>query len=185
MAKPLKAKIDCGAARLITNLAPGAANGEPLTFEQLGGNPWTKVVLGSDFVTSNATNTNVTGLSFTPAANKRYLIQAFLLVRTATATVGPRPGILWPTAGITAHASKIEVPNSNTAAATRFQGDGTTQNAAGTGLPTTADEYLALIEAILIMGASPAGPFQITNASETAGTNVTVVAGSLLMYQEY
>ena len=60
-----------------------------------GSDPWTRVILASDFSTTLATNTAVTGMTFAPAANKRYLVEVYLLLRTATATVGPRPGFSW------------------------------------------------------------------------------------------
>lgn len=102
--------------------------------------------------------------------------------RTATATTGPRPGIAYPT-GLTDAGSYIQAVNSNTAAAYRFQGAISTQNAASTGLPTTTDSYLAIAEAVLIVGASPSGNFQITLASETSGVSVTMKAGSFIQYR--
>lgn len=148
-----------------------------------GSDPWTHVILGSDFANSTTSNNAVTGLSFTPAANKRYLVELFLLVRTAAATTGPRPGIAWPS-GLTDGASWIGAPNSNTAFASRIQGALTTQNAASTGLPTTTDSYLASGTAYFITGASPSGSFQVTLASEIAASAVTVRAGSFLRYRE-
>jgi len=37
---------------------------------------------------------------------------------------------------------------------------------------------------MIIVGASPSGDFQITLAAETAGTNVTMKAGSFIAYRE-
>lgn len=148
-----------------------------------GSDPWTNVILGTDFSNSTTSNNAVTGLSFTPAANKRYLVELFLLLRTAAATTGPRPGIAWPS-GLTDGASWIGAPNSNTAFASRIQGALTTQNAASTGLPTTTDSYLASGTAYFITGASPSGSFQVTLASEVGASAVTVRAGSFLRYRE-
>ena len=145
---------------------------------------WNEVVLGSDFTISTTSNNNVTGLAFTPVANKRYIVKGMFLLRTATATVGARPGVAYPT-GLTDAAHRINAPNSNTAEAQRHQGAISTANAASTGLPTTTDSYLSELDGILIVGGSPAGDFQITLASETAATNVTMKAGSILMYREY
>lgn len=148
-----------------------------------GSDPWTHVILGTDFSNSTTSNNAVTGLSFTPAANKRYLVEMFLLLRTAAATTGPRPGISWPS-GLTDGASEVFAPNSNTAFASRLQGALTTQNAASTGLPTTTDSYLATGTAYFITGASPSGSFRVTLASEVAASAVTVRAGSFMRYRE-
>lgn len=146
-----------------------------------GADPWTSVILGSDFTTSGTANA-AAGLAFTPAAGKRYLVEVYLLLRTATATVGARPGFSWPT--ISDGGAWMQAPNSVTAYALRSWGARTTQNAASTGLPTTADSHLAIGGAYLIAGASPSGSFGVTLASETSGTVVTLKAGSLLRYRE-
>jgi hypothetical protein len=161
------------------------SGGDPVWAAPTGGgsDPWANVILGSDFTISTTANNNVTGLAFTPAASKRYLVEGVLLMRTATATTGPRPGIAWPT-GIDDGASYIFAPSSNTASVQRWQGAKTTQNAASTGLPTTVDSYLGEIRAYFITGASPSGNFQITLASETAAVNVTIRAGSFIRYRE-
>ncbi len=57
-----------------------------------GADLWTIVKLASDFTSSLAANTPVTDFFFTPAANKTYLVFGYFLLRTATATVGARPG---------------------------------------------------------------------------------------------
>ena len=146
-----------------------------------GGSSWTNVILGSDFVSSSASNTNVTGLSFTPAASTTYLVEIHLLLRTAAAATGPRPGIAFPT-GMTDSGAWMQAPNSVTASAQRWWGTTATANAASTGVPNTTSSWMAIGGALLIMGGSPSGDFQITIASETGGTNVTVKAGSFIRY---
>ena len=147
-----------------------------------GSDPWTVVKLASEFTTSLATNTSVTGLFFTPAANKTYIVYGGFLLRTATATVGARPGIAWPT--VSDGGAWVDAPNSVTAAAMRIWGAKTTQNAASTGLADTTNSHYAKLEALLVAGASPSGNFQVTLASETAGTTVRMRAGSYIMYRE-
>jgi hypothetical protein len=78
----------------------------------------------------------------------------------------------------------MEASSSLTASILRTWGAKTTQNAASTGLATIADSHFGGFEALLICGASMSGNFQITLASETAGTNVTMRAGSFFMYRE-
>jgi hypothetical protein len=147
-----------------------------------GADPWTTVRLSSDFSTTLATNTAVTGLNFSPSANLDYEIEVRLLLRTATATVGARPGFAWP-GGLNDSGGVLMAPNSATAFAFRSFGAAATQNAASTGLPTTTNSHMSVGWAMLRMGASPTGTFQITLASETGGTSVTVRAGSFIRYR--
>lgn len=148
-----------------------------------GSDPWTYVKLGSDFVTGNTTNDNVTGFNFTPAANKTYVIEGQFFLRTATATVGARPGVSFPT-GLTDSVCYVMAPNSATSFAHQNFANTTTANAASTGLTNTTNSQQGQILATLIVGASPSGNFQITLASETAATNVTMKAGSWFRYRE-
>ena len=149
-----------------------------------GSDPWTYIKLSSDFTTSSATQVAITGLAFTPAANKQYEFEACLFLRTATTTVGPRPGIIWATIGLTDGVGDIYM---TTAAGTEVQQHGNTNAAVLApvgGLPNTTQSYSGRIYGAAIMGASPAGDIQIGLASETAGTNVTAKAGSYLKYRE-
>jgi hypothetical protein len=147
-----------------------------------GTDGWTVVKLASDFVSSLSSNANVTNFYFTPAASTSYVIYGGFLLRTATATVGPRPGIAWPT-GLTDQGAWVDVPTAATTAAMRIWGAASTANAASTGIPDTTNSYYSRLEGMLIAGSSVSGNFQITIASETAGTNVTMRAGSYLMYR--
>lgn len=145
--------------------------------------PWTYVKLASDFVTGSATAVDVTGLAFTPAANKSYEFEAQLRCRTATATVGPRPGLAWPT-GATDGVAMVDMPTTATA---RVLVNGNVNAALLTavgGLPNTTQSYPAAIYGNITMGASPSGAVRVQLASETAATNVTIKAGSYLKYRE-
>lgn len=147
-----------------------------------GSDPWTYVRLTSDFVTSSATAVDVTGLAFTPAANGRYEFEALLMLRTATATVGPRTGLAWPTGG-TDGVAELNVPTSGTAQVIVFGNIAAPLFAAVGGLPNTTSSYPSRVAGMFIAGASPSGDIRIQMASETAGTNVTVKAGSWLKYR--
>jgi hypothetical protein len=50
-------------------------------------------------------------------------------------------------------------------------------------LPLTTGSYLGTVWGLLVMGASPSGTFQVTLATETAATNVTMRAGSFIRYR--
>jgi hypothetical protein len=123
-------------------------------------------------------------LAFAPSANKSYRIEAHALVRTSVATVGARPGVSFPT-GLSTQALVITVPNSATALGFLNIGSAAAnQFVAGTGLPTTTLDYLGQIVGTVVVGASPSGNVQVTLASETAGTTVTMSSGSWLAYRE-
>lgn len=148
-----------------------------------GSDPWTYVKLASDFVTSSSTAVGVTGLAFTPEANKSYQFDGTLFLRTATTTVGPRPGLAWPTGAVDGVA-RIDTPSSATARLLTNGNINAALLAAVGGLPNTTQSYPGRIEGTLIMGAAPSGAVRVQLASETAGTNVTMKAGSWLRYRE-
>lgn len=147
-----------------------------------GSDPWTYIKLASDFTTSSATAVDVTGLAFTPAANTSYEFEALLRLRTATATVGPRPGLAWAT-GLTDGVAKIEMPTSATAAVLVHGNINAALLAAVGGLPNTTQSYPSKISGTLLAGATPSGTVRVQMASETAGTVVTVKTGSFLKYR--
>lgn len=147
-----------------------------------GSDPWTYIKLASDFPTSSATAVDVTGLAFTPVANTQYEFEAYLLLRTATATVGPRPGLAWAT-GMTDGVADIFMPTSGTAQVLVFGNFNAALLAAVGGLPNTTQSYPARIRGTVIAGASPSSTIRIQLASETAGTTVTAKVGSFLKYR--
>jgi hypothetical protein len=52
------------------------------------------------------------------------------------------------------------------------------------GLPNTTQSWPGVVRGEIEMGASPSGSVKMQMASETAGTNVIVKAGSYLRYRE-
>lgn len=158
---------------------------KPATFPPSGHthpDAWTTVKLANDFTTSSATAVDVTGLAFTPAPNTDYEFEALLLTRTATATVGPRPGLAWPTGG-TDGVAMIEQTSSATAKVFAHGNINAALLAPVGGLPNTTQSYPARVWGMFRAGANPSGAVQVRLASETAGTVVTVKAGSLLKYR--
>lgn len=147
-----------------------------------GSDGWTYVKLAVDFTTSSATAVTVTGLEFTPLLNLQYEFEALLFLRTATATVGPRPGLGWPT-GMTDGVADITMPSSATAQIRVFGNINAALLAAVGGLPNTTQSYPARIAGSVRAGAVPSGTVNVQMASETAGTVVTVKAGSFLKFR--
>lgn len=146
-----------------------------------GSDGWTYVKLAADFTTSSATAAD-SGLAFTPSANTAYEFKAVLLTRTATTTVGPRPGIAWPT-GMTDGVAKIRQESSATAFVSALGNVAAAVLAPVGGVPSTTQSFPAIIEGMVIAGATPSGTLKVQLASETAGTNVTLKAGSFLKYR--
>ncbi len=149
-----------------------------------GSDGWTYFKLGSDFTTSSATAVPVTGMEFTPSANTSYEFKAVLLTRTATTTVGPRPGIGWPT-GMTDGVAHIRQESSATAFVSALGNINAAMLAPVGGVPSNAQSFPAIIEGMVIAGASPSGTVKVQLATETAATNVIVKAGSFLKWRAY
>lgn len=148
-----------------------------------GSDPWTYVKLASDFNTSSATAVDVTGLAFTPGANKSYEFEGLLRTRTDVSSVGPRPGLAWPT-GTTDGVAGIDMTNAATTRILVNGNPGAALLAAIGGLPNATSSYPAWISGNVTMGASPSGSVKVQLASETAGTTVTITAGSYIRYRE-
>lgn len=149
-----------------------------------GADPWTYLTLGAEFRTPLAAAVNVTGLSFTPAANLKYEIEGSFYVKTATATTSPRPGCAFPT-GMAQGIAQVAVTASNTATILGLGHLGDNIQALGTGLPVTTNYYPASLWAMMTAGASPTGVFRVTLASETNGVNVFMGKDSFLKYRTF
>ena len=147
-----------------------------------GSDPWTYVKLASDFVTSSSTAVDVTGMNFTPTANQTYEIEGCFMLRTATATVGPRPGCAWPT-GMTDGVADLWVTSSATARVSQNGNINASVLCPVGGLPNNTQSWPGRLRVLLRSGASPSGTFRVQLASETNGTNVTMKAQSFLRYR--
>lgn len=138
--------------------------------------------VANDVTTTSATAVDVTGLAFTPAANTDYEFEAILYTRTATTTVGPRPGLAWPTGMID---GVVAIQQTSSATANVFANGNI--NAAVLapvgGVPNTTQSWPAFVWGICRAGNSPSGTVKVQVASETAGTTVTVKAGSMFRYR--
>ena len=149
-----------------------------------GADPWVYTRLAADFTTSSATAVDVTGMSFAPIANLRYEIEGEFFLRTATALIGPRTGIAWPT-GMADGVGRLGVTS---AAGTQVLQNGNINapmlSPAG-GLPNTTQSWPGFMKVTMIAGAAPGSTFRLQLASETAGTIVTMKAGSWIRHRTF
>jgi hypothetical protein len=106
------------------------------------------------------------------------------MLRTATTTVNPRPGLAWAT-GLSDGTVQGDVTQSTTGRLTMNGNIGAAVLGQVGGLPNNSQSWPATIWGNAIAGASPSGSVRIQLASETAGTNVTIKAGSYLRYRTY
>jgi hypothetical protein len=152
-------------------------------YAAIGSDPWTYVKLGTDFSTSDATGVAVTGLAFTPAASKTYVVEGFFLMQSTVASSAVRPGVSWPT-GTTNGAACIQSSSGAQSLVFRNVPHGTSGRADATSAGTADASYPGLLSATLITGGSPSGSFQITLATEIGTDTVRMMAGSWLRYRE-
>ena len=149
-----------------------------------GSDPWTYKKLTADFSTDSGVAVDITGLNFTPAANKIYIIEARLLLRTSNSSYGVRIGGVAPGGlddgvlayGVGTAAGSSSLLNVGNIGAEWYH--------ALTALPDATYSWPAWILATLVVGASPSGDFQLRVRSETGGITVYVKKGSHLRYRE-
>jgi len=150
-----------------------------------GADPWTTVQLATDFISTNtiASPDAVTGWTFTPAANKVYLIEFHALGKAASTATGIRLGRAAGLGGSVQCGLRQMVPNGNTGAF--FQNIWGTANISGSASASAnATPHYMCAHGMIISGASPSGSLQISLATETGGSAVTLLAGSIFRYRE-
>ena len=126
---------------------------------------WVTQHMTSDFTTTSTTAVDVTGLSFTPAADTTYTVEVHLLIQSDTSTTGMQPGISWPS-GLSSSGATIRTPETATTEEIT-QGNATaSMESAATEVPTVSQTFLATILATFRTGASPSGTFKVTLAAE-------------------
>lgn len=145
--------------------------------------PWVYVRLASAFTTSSATAVDITGLAFTPAANKRYHVKAVFLGATVSAATAARFGCAWGTSGITGVATIRSTLTANTEALVNGNSGAALLSPAGA-YPAAFVDHPAVLEGVVVAGASPSGTFRLQLASSLAATTVQVNTNSFLAYRE-
>jgi len=125
--------------------------------------PWTYVVLVADATVSSTTPVS-TLLQFSPAASHTYIAEGQLMLETTDATVGPCPGVSWPS-GLTRGVISIRVPDSSTTSSEYHFDNSAPGRAVSTGLPINTP-FPAEFAATLSTGGAPSGAFAITISTE-------------------
>jgi hypothetical protein len=148
-----------------------------------GAADWTYVFLAASAINSTVTNTD-TLLAFTPLASKRYEIEVRLYMQAAAITTGVRFGIRWPTAGVDQNAAWMTSPSSATAGTFRFWGNTVLANVAATGVAVANEGIWGGGFAMMVTGATVAGNFVITLASEIAASEARLMVNSFIRYRE-
>lgn len=133
--------------------------------------------LAADVTNNTTTLANVTGLALALAANSTYQIDGQVMFQTAATTTGIRLTQTVPT-GATVVA-QWNTPTSLTASTLANQ-RAADAGAATTAIDTANANTLATASILVITGAT-AGNLQIRFASEVAGSNAVVKAGSNLV----
>lgn len=152
---------------------------------------WKYVYTTSSYSTTSTTPQNVTDLYFTPTANLTYLVEAHILLESSATNNAARIGASWPlnlTDGAGHYLSSLGASTGVLSAALL----GHSSNTRGTNItsagqvnwPGTGNvPYLTTGFFLFSTQISTSGTFQVTLASETAGTTVRVKAGSLIRYR--
>lgn len=141
---------------------------------------WQYSRLSAD-VSSSTTTMIDSGMSFTPEANKTYIVDVWMIVTyDVPASAGLRFMFTDPSAGVNYSAQHLSVPTSVTAQVLRFGALGT----AVFGTSGTTDESLVKGQAMLITGNNPAGSCSLQFSCELNSPGVTIIAGSFMRWLE-
>lgn len=158
-------------------------------YDQPAAGGGTLLTVTSDILSSGAGGTkfNITGLSFSPAASTRYLIEYWIMYESNNVNNGVYVGIDWP-GGMNENVAQVSTAFTNALSSdgvfdraqggtANFQNQSTATTPANTPMPSWG-------WAIIDMGGSPTGTFQMTFASEAAGPTfiATIKAGSSMRY---
>ena len=186
-AVPAVAALPAASSALAGVIARLASDGKPywcdgtvwvdLTLLGTSDSRLTTVRLAADVTNNTTTLANVTGLAVTLDANSTYSIDARVMFQTAATTTGIRLTQTAPSgATVVAQWSTPTTLTASTLANQRAADAG----AATTAIDTANANTLASGELLVVTGAT-AGNLQIRFASEVAGSNAVIKAGSHLV----
>ena len=181
------AKIqNVAASRLVGNGTGGAADMQEITVgagltlssgSLIGNINALTVVLGSDYTNSTTSFTNVTGLSFSIAANSTYWFKFVVAAQTPATTTGYTLACTGPTSPTT-FTYITQVATTSTAQGDQF-GNGDDATATATPSVTAANtKYYSTVEGLL-KNAGNSGTLMLRGKSEVSSSALTIKTGSL------
>ena len=147
--------------------------------ETFSGETWIK--LGADRTSTSTTLADITDLSFAVAASKAYAFWCFLVYQTAATTTGINincDGPASPTGILFARYVSTLLAGAGTKRMLRAYQAGT-----ATASVETQDVNFPAIGEGLLRNGSNAGTFALQFASEVGSSQVTIKAGSILVYK--
>lgn len=146
---------------------------------------WTYKLLAGDFTESAATPADVPNLSFTPAASKLYLIEAFLVWNSDAVTTGLQYKFVSPASLGTGTVWSVQSLQVEAGVNTQVLRLGAFDAlVGGTGQGSISTKHPAMGWAMVKTGAAPSGDIKIQAQSEVGASVVTIFAGSFLRYRE-
>lgn len=144
------------------------------------GDGWTYLRVNADVTNSTTTPADV--LTFTPEPNAQYIVEALMMVRSATAGVAPQPCITWPT-NVGDGVYYTQQAGSSSSTVPRY-GNTSANFASGvTDIVDNTGSWPIFMCSTFITPANVSGDWKLQVRSETAATQVTVKAGTYLRYR--
>jgi hypothetical protein len=147
-----------------------------------GGEAENVVVLGGDQTTNSTSFVDLPGLSFPVEANSTYIIEAWIVWQSSSASYGIGFAVNGPANQVlAAHKTLVALTT-----ATEYIMNGTgynAPNATSASPPAANQNYLALMHAVLKTGGT-AGNFQVRWRSENSSGTMTAKAGSSLRWRK-
>lgn len=145
---------------------------------------WTYLRVNADVVNSTTTPADV--LTFTPEPNAQYVIEGLLLVRSATgggaAGVAPQPCITWPT-NVGDGVYYVQQAGSSSSTVPRYGNTSANFTSGVADIIDNTGSWPVFMCCTFITPANVSGDWKLQVRSESAGTAVTVRAGSYLRYR--
>jgi hypothetical protein len=164
-------------ARLTVGTAVNAHQPLAKQSELAASDPWSWQKLSADVSNSTVTLANVTGLSFTGAANTTYLVEVLGTFQSAAATTGIALALDIPSGSVSGQ--NIQPASATTVTGTEQIADAATTGAT-TGVRAAVTNVPILATYIVAIGAT-AGTVQLQFRSEVAASAVTMKAGLTAM----
>jgi hypothetical protein len=138
------------------------------------------VVAGSDTSNSTITPSNVTGMSFSLAANTKYHYKFVIIYQTAVSTTGIGFGVTAPTSPTASQwcvSSQGQLSLTVAGGPASYCGTGDAGSASG-GVQTASTSYESVMEGYIQTSAGNSGTLQLRMKSEVAASAATVKTGS-------